>query len=125
VPVEVTGNSLQPPPPYSVGGEQPRVNAGSDTYPLDVVAAWSSDRKTLTVAVLNPTESEHQLAISFKGVELTGTGKLWRLAPSSVNATIRIGQPPQVKIEELPLDTVPGTLTVAPISVNLYNFAVR
>ena len=61
VPVEVTGNSPQPLPRYPVGGDQPKVNAGSDTYPLDVIAAWSSDRKTLTVAVVNPTESERQL----------------------------------------------------------------
>jgi alpha-L-arabinofuranosidase len=125
MPVEVAGNSPQPLPRYPVGGDQPKVNAGSDTYPLDVVAAWSSDRKTLTVAVVNPTESERQLAISFKGVELTGTGKLWRMAPSSVDATNRIGQEPQVKIEEHPLDTVPDALTIAPISVNIYEFAAR
>ena len=44
IPVEVSGNSPQPPPKYPAGGEEPRVNAGSDTFPLDVVAAESSDR---------------------------------------------------------------------------------
>lgn len=58
-------------------------------------------------------------------MELTGTGILWRLAPSSVDATIRVGQKPQVRIEELRVDTVSGTLTIAPISVNIYDFAVR
>ena len=125
VPVEVTGDSPQPPPQYPVGGDQPKINAGSDTYPLDVVAAWSNDRKTFTVAVLNPTESKRELAVSFKGVELAGPGHLWRLAPSNVDATIRVGQPPQVKIEEHPLDAVPAVLTIVPISVNIYEFAVR
>jgi len=125
VPVAVTGNSPQPPPQFPVGGDQPKVNAGSDTYPLDVVAAWRSGRKIIAVAVVNPTESERQLGISFKGVELTGTGKLWRLAPNSVDATNRIGQEPQVKIEESALDVLPNTLTVAPISVNIYEFTVK
>ena len=36
IPVQVTGNSPQPKPLYPIGGDQPAVNAGSDTYPLDV-----------------------------------------------------------------------------------------
>ena len=125
VPVAVTGNSPQPPPQFPVGGDQPKVNAGSATYPLDVVAAWSSDRNTLTVAVVNPTESEHQLAVSFQGVELAGPGKLWRLAPTGLDASNRIGQPPQVQIEEHPLNAAPDTLTIAPISVSIYEFPKR
>ncbi|HKV38412.1 MAG TPA: alpha-N-arabinofuranosidase, partial [Blastocatellia bacterium] len=35
VPLEVGGNSPPPPPKYPVGGDQPRVNAGSPTYPVD------------------------------------------------------------------------------------------
>ena len=81
LPLDVDGNSPQPPPKYPVGGDQPKVNAGSATYPLDVAAALSSDRKTLTVAVVNPTESEQQLDISIRGVELEVKGRLWRMAP--------------------------------------------
>ncbi|MGA2059492.1 MAG: hypothetical protein ABSG67_03340 [Thermoguttaceae bacterium] len=125
LPVEVTGNSPQPPPKYAVGGDQPKVNAGSDTFPLDVAAALSDDRKTLTVAVLNPTDSEQRLDLAIKGVELTDKGRLWRMAPSDINATIVIGQKPQVEIEEHQLDDVPNTATIAPISVNIYEFTVR
>jgi alpha-N-arabinofuranosidase len=123
--VEVSGNSPQPPPKYPVGGDQPKVNAGSDTFPLDVAAALSDDRKTLTVAVLNPTDSEQRLDLAIKGVELTDKGRLWRMAPSDINATIVIGQKPQVEIEEHQLDDVPNTATIAPISVNIYEFTVR
>ena len=41
IPVDVSGNSPQPKPKYPPGGEQPVVNAGSDTFPLDVAAAWT------------------------------------------------------------------------------------
>ncbi len=62
IPVEVTGNSPQPKPMFPAGGDQPAVNPGSDTYPLDVSAALSEDRKTLAIAVLNPSDyrTEHQ-----------------------------------------------------------------
>jgi alpha-N-arabinofuranosidase len=57
LPIEVAGDPPQHPPKWPVGGDQPAVNAGSPTYPLDVVAAFTSDRKFLTVAVVNPTPS--------------------------------------------------------------------
>ncbi|MGD0252684.1 MAG: alpha-N-arabinofuranosidase, partial [Verrucomicrobiota bacterium] len=125
IPVEVTGSSPQPPPQYPAGGDQPKVNAGSDTFPLDVAAALSSDRKTLTVAVVNPTESVQQLNLSIKGVELAGKGRLWRMVPSSIDATIVVGKKPEIQVEELALGTVPDTATIAPISVNIFEFAVK
>jgi len=124
IPVTVTGNSPQPPPKYPVGADQPAVNAGSDTFPLDVAAALSNDRKTLTVAVVNPTESAQHLNLSFKGVELTGKGHLWRMAPSSINASIVVGQKPEVQVEAQGLDNMPDTATIPPISVNIYESAV-
>jgi len=124
IPVEVTGSSPQPPPQYPAGGDQPKVNAGSDTFPLDVAAALSNDRKTLTVAVVNPTESAQHLNLSFKGVELTGKGHLWRMAPSSINASIVVGQKPEVQVEAQGLDNMPDTATIPPISVNIYESAV-
>ena len=70
IPVEVSGNSPQPKPTDPPGGEQPVVNAGSDTFPLDVVAAWTEDRRALTVAVLNPTDVEQPLKLNITGASL-------------------------------------------------------
>ena len=125
IPVEVTGNSPQPAPKYPAGGDQPRVNPGSDTYPLDVAAALSTDRRSLTVAVLNPTEAEQQLQLSFRGVELSGHGRLWRMAPPSINANIVVGQKPGVDVEEQVLEALPGTVKIAPFSVNIYEFPAK
>ena len=125
IPVEVTGNSPQPPPQYPVGGDQPAVNAGSDTYPLDVAAALSNDRKTLTVAVVNPTESAQPLNLSIRGAELAGKERLWRMAPADINTTIVVGQKPGVEVEEHPLDGLPDTVTIAPISVNIFELVLK
>lgn len=72
--MDVRGDSPIHPPKYPDGGDQPRVNAGSPTYPLDVFAALSSDGKRLTVAALNPTESTQDLDLSFQGVEVRAGG---------------------------------------------------
>jgi len=126
LPVAVSGDSPQPPPKYPPGGEEPIVNAGSDTYPLDVAAALSSDRKTLTVAMVNPTESGQQLELAIQGIVPGGGARWWRMAPSDLNATILVvGQQAQVRVEEQVLESVPKSLALAPFSVNLYEFPLR
>jgi alpha-N-arabinofuranosidase len=123
IPVQVSGDSPQPKPIYPAGGDQPAVNPGSDTYPLDVSAALSDDRRTLTFAVLNPSEQQLQLAIN--GVKLASQGHRWRMAPSSVDATITVGQKPGVEVQEQELTSMPNATAVPPFSVNIYSFAVQ
>ncbi len=125
IPVETTGNSPQPKPKDLPGGEQPVVHAGSDTFPLDVAAAWTADRKALTVAVINPTESAQILSLHIRGAELSGKGTLRCMAPPSLTANVVVGQEPGVKIEEQTLDAIPTSLTFAPFSVNIYEFPVK
>ena len=126
IPVEVSGDSPQPKPIYPAGGDQPRVNPGSDTYPLDVSAALTEDRKTLTFAVLNPSDPEQKP----QGFNHRGTtfdrGHLWRMAPASVDATIIVvGQKPGVEVQEQALTAVPDSVLVPPFSVSLYSFPVE
>ena len=125
IPVEVSGDSPQPKPIYPAGGDQPAVNPGSDTYPLDVSAALSEDRKTLTFAVLNPSDSEQHLKLAISGVKLASRGQLWRMAPSSVDATIIVRQTPGVEVQQQELTSVPDETPVPPFSVNIYSFAVQ
>jgi alpha-N-arabinofuranosidase len=125
IPVEVSGNSPQPKPKDPPGGEQPVVHAGSDTFPLDVAAAWTEDRKALTVAVINPTESQQTLNLQVRGARLSGRGTLRRMAPESLTATVVVGQEPGVKIEEESLGAFPRNPKLPPFSVTLYEFPVE
>jgi len=118
IPVEVTGNSPQPKPTDPPGGEQPMVNAGSDTFPLDVVAAWADDRHTLTVAVLNPTDVEQPLNLKITDANLAGKGTLWQLASTDPN-----GQNPGIHSSSV--DSMPESLAAPRFSVNIYEFAVK
>ena len=114
----MSGNSPQPKPTDPPGGEQPVVNAGSDTFPLDVVAAWTEDHRTLTVAVLNPTDVEQPLELNINGASLTGKGTLWRLASAESN-----GQNPG--ISSSPVDAIPNALALPRFSVSIYNLSVN
>jgi len=125
IPVAVTGDSPQPKPIYPAGGDQPTVNPGSDTYPLDVSAALSEDRKTLTFAVLNPSDAMHNMRLSINGVKLASGGKMWQMAPSKLDAVVAVGKKPEVVVEEHVLGSVPGTIDAPPFSVSIYSYAVR
>jgi len=124
IPVALAGNSPQPPsgnPPYI---DEPITSSGSPTYPLDMFAALSPDHKFLTVAVVNATDSEQKFDLSATGVRLAGPSTQWLLTGATLDAANHVGQPAQVAIEEIPLGNAPGTISVAPISVNVYRFPV-
>jgi alpha-N-arabinofuranosidase len=118
IPVAVSGNSPQPKPTDPPGGEQPVVNAGSDTFPVDVVAAWTAEHRTLTVAVLNPTDVAQSLRLNITGAALSGKGTLWQLASAESN-----GQNPG--ISSSPIDSIPDSLTVPRFSVSIYELRAR
>ncbi len=118
IPVDVSGNSPQPKPTDPPGGEQPAVNAGSETFPLDVVAAWTDDRRTLTIAVLNPTDKEQSFKLNIAGADLSGNGTLWRLASTESD-----GQNPS--INSSPVDSVPGEVTLPRFSINIYELPLK
>jgi alpha-N-arabinofuranosidase len=118
LPVAVSGNSPQPKPTEPPGGEQPVVNAGSDTFPLDVAAAWTGDHRTLTVAVLNPTDMEQTLQLNMTDADLSGKGTLWRLASSESD-----GQNPI--ITSAPVDSVPSGIKLPRFSVSIYELNLR
>jgi alpha-L-arabinofuranosidase len=124
IPVAISGNSPQPSPKYPPGGDEPKTSSGSPTYPLDMFAALSADKKFLILSVVNATDSEQKFDLSVSGTRLAGPSKLWQLTGATVDAANRVGEPPQVEIKEIPIDGAPGTISVAPISVNIYRFPV-
>jgi alpha-N-arabinofuranosidase len=125
IPVEVTGDSPQPKPAFPAGGDQPAVNPGSPTYPLDVVAAFSEDRRSFSIAVLNPSDSEESIQLKINGTKLASAGKLWRMAPNKIDATVQVDKTPEVQVEEQSLGSLPDVVTVRPFSVNIYSYPVQ
>ncbi len=122
IPVAVTGNSPVPPPRYPIGGDQPSVNTGSPTWPLDVSAALTRDRNALIVAVVNATEQPQSLQLDVRGFTSSRDGRSWRLAGPNLDAQNRVGTEPQVTIETRGFDPRAGHVSLAPISVELFEY---
>lgn len=101
------------------------VEIGGQPDPLDVAAAWTKDRTALTVAVVNPTETAFKLPVEFKGVGLSGKGRLWRLTGPDRMAYNEPGKELRVRITEEELSGIPGELELPAASVSLYELPVK
>ncbi len=124
IPVALTGNSPQPAPQSPVGGDQPETSSGSPTFPLDMFAALTPDRKYLTLAVVNATDTERSFDLNVAGVRLEGQPTLWQIAGKDWQAADQVGQAPQVRITKALVSGSAHRLTVAPISVDVFRIPV-
>jgi len=122
IPVAVLGNSPQPAPKWPVGGDQPQVNAGSPTYPLDISAALKDGGRMLTVAVVNATEAKQETTLELANFTSRDRGRIWRLSGPTLDAANLVGKPPQVTVKESTFNAATGKLSVPPYSVELYEF---
>ena len=96
------------------------VKVSGAAEPLDVMGAWTEDRKALTISVVNPTKEKQNLALSVKGISFPRTARLYRIAGTDEMAYNEPGKSPAVNIEEI--DTVPfsGKLTLPPLSASIF-----
>ena len=93
--------------------------------PLDVAAAWTADRRALTIGIVNPTMKPMELPLDLQGATLRGSGQRWQIAGNNPLAYNEPGKKPGVTIEQSPVEKVSGTLSVAPCSVTLYRLDVK
>ena len=92
---------------------------------LDAMAAWSADRKTLTVGVVNPSLQAVEIPLALRGAKLSGSGRRWQIAGNDPMAYNHPGEPPRVTVEEAPLAGVVDRLSVGPCSVTLFALAAE
>jgi len=92
--------------------------------PTDVAAALTEDRRTLTLAIVNPTTKKLDLPLAVTGIELTGKGVCRQIAGDDPKVYNEPGVKPRVEIKT---SSVNGcrSLTAAPCSVTLYSLAVK
>jgi alpha-N-arabinofuranosidase len=94
--------------------------AASAAAPLDVAAAWTADRKALTVAIVNPTLKKLDIPWKLSGAKLAGGGRRWQIAGEDPMAYNDPGKPPRVTIEEAAVSDTAERLPVAACSVTLF-----
>ncbi|MBW4050517.1 MAG: alpha-N-arabinofuranosidase [Proteobacteria bacterium] len=121
LPVKVTGDSPQPLTRYPLPVETNPHEAGSATYPLDVIAAVSPDRKYLTVDVVNATAAAQLLSLDVRGARIAGRSQLWQMTGPTLESANRLGQKPRVRVRRIATAAAP-TLSVPPLSIDIYRF---
>ena len=130
LPVAVTGDSPQRAIKGTVGVDTSARPSGSPTYPLDVFAALSADRKKLAISVVNPTETQQDCELNLAGVQPDGIARLWQLAaPAGATpapaARGGFGFGPPATMAEKSLPQAPRMITLPPASLSVYEFDVR
>jgi hypothetical protein len=56
---------------------------------------------------------------------LADAGKLWCMAPDSVDATAQVDNKPEVQVEDQTLGPPPDIISLHPFSVNIYSYPLR
>jgi alpha-N-arabinofuranosidase len=103
------------------------VEVTCNVEPLDVVAAWTNDRKVLTLAIVNPTAHKYELGLALNGATQSGGGcTLHLIHGSDPLAYNEPGKGPKVVIEvSMFCDGVMDGLAVPPLSISLYKLLTR
>ncbi len=102
------------------------VQVDGNPQPLDVAAALTPDRKTLTLAVVNPTSDHQTLALKVEGITLTGSGRRYQIAGNDPMAYNEPGKPLNVVIQESAVSRqVENPLTLPPFSMTLWVLEAR
>jgi alpha-N-arabinofuranosidase len=91
--------------------------------PLDIAAALTSERKMLTVGVVNPTNAEVKLNLAVVGVALAGPGTRWHITGPDEFAHNSPGKPRVVDIQRT--EAAGPTLKVPALSCCLFELTLK
>ena len=130
LPVAVDGDSPQRPTKGTVGIDTSARPSGSPTYPLDVFAALSADRRRMSVSVVNPTETPEERRPGRRGRR---SGRAHAGLPADCRRrggaapAARWGpfSGPPATLAETSLPEAPRRITLPQASLTVYAFDVR
>jgi alpha-L-arabinofuranosidase len=99
-------------------GEIPAATSTSGA--LDAQAMWTTDRKKLTLAVVNPALTPVEVPLAISGAKLKGTGTRWEIASNDPKAfNDPDTAPTNIAIKESAFTGPLDTLSLPPCSVTL------
>jgi alpha-N-arabinofuranosidase len=93
--------------------------------PLDVAAAWTEDRKALTISVVNPTYEAWPLGFKVEGAQLGSQGRSWTLAGPDDMSCNEPGSESPVKFTETALSGITEVFEIAPVTATIFEIEVE
>lgn len=86
---------------------------------IDAQAAWTLDRRKLTLGIVNPSLETRVIPVEIRGARLKGPATRWQIAGTDPQAYNDPDEPPRVRIERMTYEGSPDRIEVAPCSVTL------
>jgi alpha-N-arabinofuranosidase len=99
------------------------VSGNCDEASIDVAAAWTADRKALTIGIVNPHAQGKSIALDLQNVTPSGKATLWQIAGDNPQAFNTVEDQPVAIKRQDDVDHGP-TLQVAPYSISLLRLPV-
>jgi alpha-N-arabinofuranosidase len=91
---------------------------------VDIAAACTSDRKALTIAVVNPRKQATSIALDLKGFRCAEEGTLWRIAGDHPSVHNDPDHKSRLEIVEQSAKSA-ARFDVPAFSISLYRFGVK
>lgn len=101
------------------------VKVGGSSDALDVMAALTDDKKTLTIGVVNASWDTHRLSLDFSGVKPSRSAERWVIAHENPLAYNDADDDKTLAIRKGSRANVTKTLSIKPLSINLYRVSVK
>jgi alpha-N-arabinofuranosidase len=89
------------------------------------MAAWTPDRKALTIGIVNVAAQPQEIPLQIAGAKLTGAGRRWQITGTDLMAHNEPGKTPAIAISESAVSDAKDRLSVAPYSVSLFSLDVE
>jgi alpha-N-arabinofuranosidase len=87
-----------------------------------IVGGVGSDGKSLTVALVNPTQEPQSLNLHLESVQFAGGAQMWQTTASCPDAANVLDKQPGVAITEKALSPEAETVSIAPASITVFDF---
>jgi alpha-N-arabinofuranosidase len=92
---------------------------------MNISAAWTDDKKAITVSLVNPLEAEQHITLDASGVTFNSLARRWRLNGADIDSYNIPGEKPLVKITEEQIAAADNVLTAPPLSAVIYRLDVQ
>ena len=92
---------------------------------LDVSAALSSDRRKLTVAIVNPTYQEYEVSLNIEPARPFSCRSSWQITAPEEGSFNEPGKPDVVKIEQKKADVDMRKIQISALSVYLFELNLQ
>jgi len=95
------------------------VTVKNDIKGVDIAAAWTADRKAITLGVMNAEDRDVKFALKLEGQPLPKRATGWVIQNNDAEAHNDEGHKDRVAIRETTADLTSGSVTVKPYSITL------